>query len=63
MRRPINDPNTDEHYFDVALASGKSFDWQPDHDMQAFVYMFEGGLTVLEIKSNVGQYCLNCGFD
>jgi redox-sensitive bicupin YhaK (pirin superfamily) len=35
---PIVDPNTDVRYLDVALAQGRSFTYELDANMAAFVY-------------------------
>ncbi len=39
---PVEDPNTDVTYFDVALDAGASFTHRLGTDMTAFVYAYEG---------------------
>ncbi len=41
-RGPIEDPNTDVQYFDVALDPGASAVFEPPADHAAFVYAYEG---------------------
>jgi len=45
---PIVDPNTDVRYLDVALAQGRSFTYELDANMAAFVYSFEGSGSIGE---------------
>lgn len=46
VRGPIEDPNTHVHYFDVEIAPGQTFNWQIDNNMQCFIYVFEGDVTL-----------------
>jgi redox-sensitive bicupin YhaK (pirin superfamily) len=44
-RGVINDPNTEAFYLDVALASGKRFNFQTPAQHNCFIYVFEGSAT------------------
>ena len=39
---PIDDPNTDVRYFDVALSSGAEFAYDLPAEMTAFIYAYQG---------------------
>jgi len=43
---PIEDPNTDVRYLDVALAAGDAFSYELPADMTAFIYAFQGNAMI-----------------
>ncbi|MDH4274283.1 MAG: pirin family protein [Gammaproteobacteria bacterium] len=46
IRGPVNDPNTQALYFDIALTKGRTFSTAVNPNMRGFVYVFEGAAAL-----------------